>query len=74
VVVVAELDEEEPDEEAVEHERDPLDKGTLRLELTRSQAAAFSGRAVELVAAGRPACRFCGLPIDQDGHACPRMN
>jgi uncharacterized repeat protein (TIGR03847 family) len=75
VVVVAELDEEEGDEGADEPpQRDPLDKGTLRIELTRRQAEAFSGRATELVAAGRPACRFCGLPIDQDGHACPRMN
>ena len=50
------------------------DLGRLRLELTRSQAKAFSVRATELVAAGRPPCRFCGMPIDPDGHACPRMN
>jgi uncharacterized repeat protein (TIGR03847 family) len=74
VVVVAEIEEETGDETAEVEEPDPLDKGTLRLELTRGQAHAFSCRATELVAAGRPACRFCGLPIDQDGHACPRMN
>jgi uncharacterized repeat protein (TIGR03847 family) len=50
------------------------DLGRLRLELTRSQAKAFSARATELVAAGRPPCRFCGMPIDPHGHACPRMN
>jgi len=50
------------------------DLGRLRLELTRSQAKAFSTRATELVAAGRPPCRFCGMPIDPHGHACPRMN
>jgi len=50
------------------------DLGRLRLELTVSQAKAFSVRATELVAAGRPPCRFCGMPIDPDGHACPRMN
>jgi uncharacterized repeat protein (TIGR03847 family) len=53
---------------------DPLERATLRLELTRGQALAFCGRATELVAAGRPSCRFCGLPIDPDGHPCPRMN
>jgi uncharacterized repeat protein (TIGR03847 family) len=80
VVVVAELDPnaaEEGDEEEGEATVEPpdlLDQGTLRLELTRGQALAFSGRATELVAAGRPACRFCGLPMDPDGHACPRMN
>jgi uncharacterized repeat protein (TIGR03847 family) len=88
VVVVAELDpnaeaegedeDEDDDDEAEAFDPlDPLDvsdRGTLRLELTRGQALAFSGRATELVAAGRPACRFCGLPMDPDGHPCPRMN
>jgi len=31
-------------------------------------------RAVEVVGAGRPPCRFCGLPIDAAGHACPASN
>ena len=51
-----------------------FDRGRLRVELSRGQALAFAARAVELVAAGRPSCRFCGLPIDPDGHPCPRMN
>jgi uncharacterized repeat protein (TIGR03847 family) len=71
-------DPDDPDEPAEPIDLlDPLatlDRGTLRLELTRGQALAFSGRATELVSAGRPSCRFCGLPIDPDGHACPRMN
>jgi len=46
----------------------------LRLELTRDAAATFSVHALEIVAAGRPACRWCGGPMDLDGHACPRMN
>jgi uncharacterized repeat protein (TIGR03847 family) len=76
VVVVAELDPnaEEEEDEGTAEAVDPLDQGTLRLELTRGQALAFSSRATELVAAGRPACRFCGLPMDVDGHPCPRMN
>ena len=53
---------------------DELDQGHVRMELTRGQALAFAGRAAELVASGRPACRFCGLPMDPDGHPCPRMN
>ena len=51
-----------------------FDRGRLRVELSRGQALAFAARAVELIAAGRPSCRFCGLPIDPDGHPCPRMN
>ena len=65
VVVVAELDPNatEDDDEEVGSGTEPLDPldplgtldlGTLRLELTRGQAMAFSGRATELVAAGRP--------------------
>ncbi|HAI99827.1 MAG TPA: DUF3090 domain-containing protein, partial [Dehalococcoidia bacterium] len=25
-------------------------------------------------AAGRPRCFLCGLPINPDGHVCPRAN
>jgi uncharacterized repeat protein (TIGR03847 family) len=70
VIVLEELvvaDEEEPEELDVEHDG-------LRLELTRDAAATFCAHALEIVAAGRPACRWCGRPMDPDGHACPRMN
>jgi uncharacterized repeat protein (TIGR03847 family) len=48
--------------------------GRVRLYVTRGQAAAFCDHADRIVAAGRPDCRWCGLPIDPDGHPCPRMN
>jgi uncharacterized repeat protein (TIGR03847 family) len=32
---------------------------------------AMAARAAEVVGAGRPACRFCGLP---SGHTCPGAN
>ena len=35
---------------------------------------AMALRAAEVVGAGRPACRFCGLPVDAEGHACPASN
>lgn len=47
---------------------------TARFCFSLAQAAAFAQVALELVAAGRPECGFCGQPIDPDGHACPRMN
>jgi hypothetical protein len=31
-------------------------------------------RAEALVSAGRPACPFCGQPLDPTGHFCPRDN
>lgn len=53
---------------------DDVDRGHVRLFLSRSQAAAFCDHADSVVAAGRPPCRWCGHPINPDGHACPRMN
>lgn len=66
---VVTLDENgEPDPEAME------DRGHVRLLLQRGQALAFCEHTETIVAAGRPACRFCGRPLDPAGHACPKMN
>jgi uncharacterized repeat protein (TIGR03847 family) len=46
----------------------------VSISLTREQAAAFAIRATRLVEAGRPPCPLCGLPLDADGHNCPRTN
>jgi hypothetical protein len=35
---------------------------------------AMAVRAADVVGAGRPPCRFCGLPIDPSGHTCPGSN
>ena len=53
---------------------DDADRGRVRLYVTRAQAAVFCEHADHLVASGRPSCTWCNLPIDPDGHACPRMN
>ncbi len=53
---------------------DDVDRGHVRLFLSRSQAAAFCDHADSVIAAGRPPCRWCGYPINPDGHSCPRMN
>jgi uncharacterized repeat protein (TIGR03847 family) len=52
----------------------PGHDGQIRLYVTRGQAAAFCDHADRVIGAGRPDCRWCNLPIDPDGHACPRMN
>ena len=46
----------------------------LRVRLTGEMARAFAKRAQSVVSAGRPACPFCGLPLDPGGHICPRSN
>lgn len=42
--------------------------------LLPAAARGFAGRAASVVSAGRPACPFCGQPLDPDGHLCPRSN
>jgi uncharacterized repeat protein (TIGR03847 family) len=50
------------------------DPATARFTFDCAQAAAFADYALELVVRGRPDCKFCGQPMDTEGHACPRMN
>ena len=60
----------------LDEDGEPIDSadGHVRVFVTRAQAAAFCEHAETVVAAGRPDCRWCSLPINPDGHACPRMN
>jgi uncharacterized repeat protein (TIGR03847 family) len=46
----------------------------LRVRLAPTEARSFVRRAEALLAAGRPACPFCGQPLDPRGHFCPRGN
>jgi uncharacterized repeat protein (TIGR03847 family) len=64
----------ELDENGDPIEDEDTDRGHLRVFLTRGQAAAFCEHTDAIVSAGRPACRWCSLPINPDGHVCPRMN
>lgn len=55
-------------------EADADEGESVKVGLNRAQVSAFVHHAQVLVSAGRPPCRFCGLPLDREGHACPRMN
>lgn len=46
----------------------------LRVRITAGMARGFVIRALRVVAAGRPPCPLCGLPLDPAGHICPRQN
>src|SRR5919107_607153 len=46
----------------------------LRGRITADAARAFIVRAERVVAAGRPPCPLCSLPLDPEGHICPRQN
>ncbi|MFF4776215.1 DUF3090 family protein [Microtetraspora fusca] len=65
---------------AAEEEEDELfdsDEGelaVLRVRISPAAARAFSRRALDLVAAGRPPCPLCGQPLGSEGHICVRLN
>jgi uncharacterized repeat protein (TIGR03847 family) len=78
-------EEDDADEEAEDAEdeepaapefddSDPEGPDLVRVRLTPLGARAFVERALRTVAAGRPPCPFCGLPLDPTGHICPRKN
>ncbi len=46
----------------------------LIVKLDPAYARSFVRRSQSVVSAGRPACQFCGGPVDPEGHLCPRAN
>lgn len=63
----------EPFEDAADDDPD-AELPTARIHMTRAQVAGFIRAGRALVAAGRPPCPLCGLPMGPGRHACPRMN
>ncbi len=52
----------------------PEGPDVLRVRLSAAMALGFARRAARLVASGRPACPFCGQPLNPEGHVCVRSN
>ena len=75
---LVELDAEDDEDLADAEERLLQDEENgppmLRVRLSGAQARAFAKRALDVVNAGRPACPLCSLPLDPEGHVCPRQN
>jgi uncharacterized repeat protein (TIGR03847 family) len=46
----------------------------FRLLMSPDIANGFISQSRKIVAAGRAPCPFCALPINKDGHLCPRAN
>jgi uncharacterized repeat protein (TIGR03847 family) len=76
VVVEAQAPTEGEGEEGAAEIGDDSETGpdTLRVRMPPQTALSFVTRAQRVVAAGRPPCPLCGLPLDPAGHICPRMN
>lgn len=75
---LVELDADSEDDFAATEQRLLQDEENgppmLRVRLSGAQARAFARRALEIVSAGRPPCPLCSLPLDPEGHVCPRQN
>jgi uncharacterized repeat protein (TIGR03847 family) len=63
-------DDDDDDDDSLEN----ASGSRARVSMTRAQAMAFCDNADRIVSAGRPDCEYCELPINPDGHFCPRMN
>jgi len=75
VVIEAHEVVEDDEAEVPDLEEDPDDGPTvLRVRLSGARARGFVKRAMAVVAAGRPPCPFCNLPLEPSGHICPRAN
>ena len=46
----------------------------VRVWASREQARRLAAHANWSVEQGRPPCKLCGLPMDAEGHVCPRTN
>jgi uncharacterized repeat protein (TIGR03847 family) len=73
VVIEAQEESDDPPEPLAD-DVPPDGPGVLRVRITPGAARAFAQRAARIVAAGRPPCPLCGLPLDAGGHVCPRQN
>ncbi|MEU9113913.1 DUF3090 domain-containing protein [Streptomyces sp. NPDC048483] len=74
VELEADTDEDLADAEERLLQDDENGPPMLRVRLTGMMARAFAKRALEVVNAGRPPCPLCSLPLDPEGHVCPRQN
>jgi uncharacterized repeat protein (TIGR03847 family) len=72
----------EPEDEQDESDEEPEgpiedvgpEPGRVRLWATREQMLALARHGATVAERGRPKCRYCGNPIDPQGHMCPAMN
>jgi uncharacterized repeat protein (TIGR03847 family) len=74
VVVEAVAAGEEPIEEDAILSDSEEGPDALRVTITPMAARAFIARARRVIAAGRPSCPLCSMPLDPTGHVCPRQN
>lgn len=70
-VATREIEVEEIDEDEIPDDA-PIGPDVLRVHLTPSMAQRFARDADTVVGGNRPACPFCGEPLEPTGHLCRR--
>ena len=60
--------------DAHDMEDEDEETATVRVWVGREHVKGLSQEALRVCAAGRPLCPLCGRPLDDGGHACPRVN
>lgn len=73
IVIEAQPLGDEPELGAVSDQA-PTAPDLFRVRVEPARARDFIRRAAGLLAAGRPACPFCGQPLEATGHFCPKTN
>lgn len=68
-LVLIELRERGPDDEEASDE-----DFVVRILATPAQVRVMAEGGTDAVGAGRPLCSLCSLPMDPEGHICPRWN
>jgi uncharacterized repeat protein (TIGR03847 family) len=63
-----------PDAAAADPSDEEEEGYVARIYATRPQVRAMAAKGAEAVAAGRPLCPLCDMPMDPAGHRCPRWN
>ncbi len=69
-------DDDDDDDPELDPDVDDVEEAgyVARIYATRPQVRALIEHGDSVVAAGRPPCPLCGMPMDPSGHRCPRWN
>ena len=65
---------EREDAESREEAESEEGSASVSFWISVAQAEVLAQEALSICAAGRPRCFLCGLPVNPEGHVCPRSN
>ena len=73
-IVEMSLSWEEADEVILLEASDGGEASSITIAISLDQALEFVRRTERVVSSGRSPCPFCALPLNPEGHLCPRAN